>query len=108
MNIEESVLLNFIEQGFEVAKAIPEYFSKYSNKIYTNHQHMVLVVLKQKLRTTWRDLVEILKITIIPQKLGLKRIPNFTTLIKFSKKQLRLIIWNSKNRLKRRLTLSQK
>ena len=86
MVVEESTLLSFIEQGLEVAKAIPEYFSKYSNKIYTNHQHIVLVVLKQKLRTTWRDLIEIIKITIIPQKIGLKKIPNFTTLIKFSKK----------------------
>lgn len=86
MVIEESTLLSFIEQGFKVAKTIPEYFSKYSNKIYTNQQHTILVVLKQKLRTTWRDLIEILRITTIPQKIGLKRIPNFTTLIKFSKK----------------------
>ena len=86
MNVIESKLLKFIEEGLEVAKAIPEYFSKYSNKIYTNYQHIVLVVLKQKLRTTWRDLVEIIKITIIPDNIGLKRIPHFTTLIKFSKK----------------------
>ena len=86
MVVEESVLLNFIKQGLEVAKVIPEYFSKYSNKIYTNQQHIVLVVLKQKLRTTWRDLVEILKVTIIPEKIGLKKLPHFTTLIKFSKK----------------------
>ena len=83
MVVEESVLLNFIKQGLEVAKTIPEYFSKYSNKIYTNHQHTVLVVLKQKLRTTWRDLAEILKITTISKELGLRKIPHFTTLIKF-------------------------
>lgn len=94
MFVEESVLLNFVEQGLEVSKAIPEYFSKYSNKIYTNHQHIVLVVLKQKLRTTWRDLIEILKITIIPEKIGLKRIPDFTTLIKFSQKLSPLLLNN--------------
>jgi len=86
MGIKESKLLKFIECGFEVSKAIPLYFSKYANKIYTNHQHIVLVVLKQKLRTTWRDLIEFLKVSIIPHKIGLKNIPHFTTLIKFSKK----------------------
>ncbi len=57
MEVKNSALLNFVQQGLEVAKAIPKYFSKFSNKIFTNHQHLVLVVLKQKLRTTWRDLI---------------------------------------------------
>jgi len=86
VSVKESKLLKFIERGFEVAKVIPLYFSKYANKIYTNHQHIVLVVLKQKLRMTWRDLIEILKISTIPKEIGLTKIPHFTTLIKFSKK----------------------
>ena len=86
MRVKESKLLKFIEWGFKVAKAIPLYFSKYSNRIYTNHQHIVLVVLKQKLRTTWRDLIEFLKVSFIPKEIGLIEIPHFTTLIKFSKK----------------------
>lgn len=61
---KQSLYLNFIEQGMEIAKAIPEYFSKFSNKVYTNRQKMILLVLKQKLRTTYRDLVELLKITV--------------------------------------------
>ena len=86
MVINNSTLLNFINQGLDVAKAIPKYFSKYSNRIFTNHQHLVLIVLKQKLRSTWRDLIELLKISSIPKVLRLKRIPHFTTLIKFSKR----------------------
>ncbi len=86
MTVKNSTLLNFIQQGIDVAKAIPEYFSKFSNKIFSNHQHLVLVVLKQKLRTTWRGLTELLEISIVPQVLKLVRIPHFTTLIRFSKK----------------------
>ena len=52
MCVKESKLLKFIEWGFEVSKAVPLYFSKYANKVYTNHQRIALVVLKQKLRTT--------------------------------------------------------
>jgi len=86
MREKESKYLKFIEKGLELAKSIPRYFSKFSNKIFCNHQKIVLLVLKQKLRTTYRDLIEILKISDIPSYLGLKRIPHRTTLIKFAKK----------------------
>ena len=86
MEVKESKYLKFIDKGLELAKSIPRHFSKYSNKIFCNHQKMVLLVLKQKLRTTYRDLIEILKISDIPMYIGLKRIPHRTTLIKFAKK----------------------
>lgn len=92
MEVNNSKYLKFIQQGLEVAKAIPKYFSKYSNKIFTNQQHLVLVVLKQKLKTTWRNLLEILKISVIPEQLNLRRIPHFTTLIKFSKRISPLLV----------------
>jgi len=86
MRVKESKYLKFIDEALELAKAIPRYFSKYSNKIFCNHQKMVLLVLKQKLRTTYEDLIELLKISDIPLYLGLKRIPHSTTLVKFAKK----------------------
>ena len=43
MVVEESTLLSFIEQGLEVAKAIPEYFSKYSNK-----RSCLIIILKKR------------------------------------------------------------
>jgi len=86
MENKQSLYLNFIKQGLEIAKAIPEYFSKFSNKVFSNHQKMILLVLKQKFKTTYRDLVEFLKVTKIPEIIGLKRIPHFTTLIRFSKR----------------------
>ncbi len=92
MSRNESEYLKFIDKGLELAKSIPRHFSKFSNKIFCNHQKIVLLVLKQKLRTTYRDLIEILKISYIPIYIGLKRIPHHTTLVKFAKKiKLRLL-----------------
>ena len=83
---EESKYLNFIDKALELCKEIPRYFSKFSNKVFCNHQKLILLVLKQKLRTTYRDLVELLKISEIPLYIGLKRIPHHTTLVKFAKR----------------------
>ncbi len=88
----ESVYLKFIDDMLELCKQIPEHFSKYSNKIYSNHQHLVLLVLRQKLRTTYVDLVEQMEVSIIPEYIGLKRIPHYTTLVKFAKKVNKAII----------------
>jgi len=86
MNKEESKYLSFIDKALELCKEIPRYFSKFSNKVFCNHQKIILLVLKQKLRTTYRDLVELLKISDIPLYIGLNRIPHHTTLVKFAKK----------------------
>ena len=86
MNKKESKYLSFIDKALELCKEIPRYFSKFSNKIFCNHQKLILIVLKQKLRTTYRDLIEILKISNIPLYIGLKRIPHHTTLVKFAKR----------------------
>jgi hypothetical protein len=83
---KNSKYLRFIDKALELCKDIPRFFSKFSNKIFCNHQKLILLVLKQKLRTTYRDLVEILKISDIPIYIGLKRIPHHTTLVKFAKK----------------------
>jgi len=86
MDKKESKYLRFIDKALELCKNIPRYSSKFSNKIFCNHQKLILLVLKQKLRTTYRDLIEILKISNIPLYIGLKRIPHHTTLVKFAKK----------------------
>src|SRR3990167_11242844 len=81
-----SKYLKFIDTASELCKDIPRHFSRYSNKIFCNKQKIILLVLKQKLRTTYRDLIEFLKISHIPMLIGLKRIPHHTTLVKFAKK----------------------
>ena len=86
MKNNESKYLKFVDKALELCNVIPRYFSKFSNKIFCNHQKIILLVLKQKLRTTYRDLVELLKITHIPMYIGLTRIPHHTTLVKFAKR----------------------
>ena len=86
MKRNDSKYIKFIDEALELCKSIPRHFSKFSNKIFCNHQHIVLLVLKQKLRTTYEDLIEFLKISDVPKYLGLKRIPHYTTLVKFHKR----------------------
>jgi hypothetical protein len=86
MKDNESKYLKFIDAASELCKDVPRHFSKFSNKIFCNHQKIILLVLKQRLRTTYRDLIEILKVSTIPLRIGLKRIPHHTTLVKFAKK----------------------
>jgi len=87
MIVKDSVLLKFIDEALELAKTIPRFFSKFSNKIFCNHQKIVLLVLKQKLNVSYRDLIEFLKTSKdIMLMIGLKRIPHHTTLVKFANK----------------------
>lgn len=87
-----SKYIKFIDGALEICKGIPRYFSKFSNRIYCNHQHIILLVLKQKLRTTYEELIEFLKVSCIPEHIGLRRIPHYTTLVKFHKRLKKSII----------------
>lgn len=79
--------LKFIDEALALAKAIPRYFSKYSNRIYCNHQKLVIYVLMQKLKTTYRGIVSWLRANeTIRLCLGLFRIPVHTTMIRFTPK----------------------
>ena len=61
----------------------PKYSSKYSSKIFDNHQHIILQVFRQKMKLPYRDFIEFLKASKIPTWLNLKRIPHFTSPHKF-------------------------
>ncbi len=71
---------------------VPVYFSKYSNKIYTNIQHLFLLVAKENTTYGYRKFIESLYDSKIPEYISLKRIPHFTTLQKFaSRLQAKLV-----------------
>jgi len=87
MKSEYSDYLKFIDDALEIAKSIPRYFSKFSNKIYCNHQKMAIVVLMQKLKTTTRGIVSILKASSeMRMHLGLHKVPVHTTIVRFINK----------------------
>ena len=87
MGKEYDDYLKFIDDALELAKSIPKYFSKFSNRIYCNHQKLVIYVLMQKLKTTTRGIVSLLRAS--PElclRIGLVRVPVHTTLVRFAKK----------------------
>jgi len=78
--------LNFIDEALKLAKKIPKYFSKYSNRIYCNHQKLCILVLMQKLKTTSRGIISWLRSSSEARlHLGLHRVPVHTTILRFAK-----------------------
>ena len=63
------------------------YNSKFSNKLYTQYQHLFLLVYKQFRKFTYKELLEDLSDNItLRVYLGLNKLPDYTTLVKFAKK----------------------
>src|SRR3989344_363862 len=61
--------------------------SKFSNKLYTQYQHLFLLVYKQFRKFTYKELLEDLSDNITLRiYLGLNKLPEYTTLIKFAKR----------------------
>jgi len=84
MPIKASIYLDFIRVSLEICSLIPLHFSKYSNKIYNNHQLITLLVFKQRLKISYKDLVEDLKTReSILRILRLHRLPDPSTIRKF-------------------------
>lgn len=84
--------LKFVGEALELTKKIPKYFSKFSNKIYCNHQKLTIYVLMQKLKLTTRGIVSFLRSNpSICLEFGLLRIPVHTTIVRFVAKIKNLI-----------------
>jgi transposase len=61
--------------------------SKYANHLYTDHQHVVLLALRQHFGKSYRDFCEILEVCgSLLEEIGLRRVPHWTTLQKFSRR----------------------
>ncbi|MEK6935096.1 MAG: transposase [Nanoarchaeota archaeon] len=87
MNKEYSDYLKFIDDALDLAKSLPRYFSKYSNKIYCNYQKFAIYVLMQKFKTTTRGIASILRASSdMRMHLGLTRVPSHSTIVRFVNK----------------------
>lgn len=63
------------------------YSNKFCNKIYTQFQHLFLLVYKQYRKFTYEELLTDLESNFeLKAYLGLKKLPHYTTLIKFAKR----------------------
>lgn len=65
---------------------IPEFSNKYSKKIFTLWQHIVLHSFRQMLNLSYREFIYWLESSRIIEYLRLKRIPHYTTLQKVAKR----------------------
>lgn len=76
---------DFCYELFRIAE-LPLYFSKFSNKIYSNFQKLFLLVYKQFRKFTYEELMtDIGSNEELRIYLGLSKLMNYTTLIKFAK-----------------------
>ncbi len=83
----KSELYKFLASARNLVSKIPKYNSKFSNKIYDNHQKMIILVFRQKMRMTYRGIVRFFRFSYLARALlNLKRIPNHSTLVKFHKR----------------------
>jgi len=77
---------DFCYELFRIAE-LPLHFSKYSNKMYSVYQKLFLLVYKQFRKFTYEELLTDLSDNLsLRAYLGLNKLPNYTTLIKFAKK----------------------
>ena len=78
--------IRFIRAAFSIVKAIriTPYSCKYSKKIYTQYQLLVLILFKDYRNQHYRDFIEdIGDMKSIQEELDLSAVPHFTTLQKF-------------------------
>lgn len=69
---------------FRIAQ-LPLHFSKFSNKMYSNFQKLFLLVYKQLRKFTYEELLtDLASNTELMIYLGLAKLPDYTTLIKFA------------------------
>lgn len=89
MNVENCSLIKVLDlaQKLLTISQVPLKGHKFSQNTFTQHQLFKLMVLKTYLRLDYRKFEEYLKTSYIPEYLGMKRIPHFTTLQKFAQRQ---------------------
>ena len=76
----------FIDLAQELVKDMPLFNSKFSKKTYNNHQKMTILLLKQKTKLSYDLLIDDLSTrTVVLDKIGLKKIPEVSTIKKFAK-----------------------
>jgi len=78
--------IRFVElsSGLIRDSRIPLFSSKFSKRTYTQHQLLILLLLKEYLSEDYRDTVELTEVMdTIREKIQLNEVPHFTTLHKF-------------------------
>lgn len=83
----QSELKKFLVSARKLISKIPKFSSKFSNRIYDNHQKMIILVFRQKMRMTYRGILKFFRFSGLARAmLNLKKIPDHSTLVKFHKR----------------------
>ena len=84
---KNSELKTFLVSARKLINKIPKFNSKFSNRIYDNHQKMIILIFRQKMRMTYRGIVKFFRFSGLARALlNLKSIPDHSTLVKFHKR----------------------
>jgi hypothetical protein len=97
--------IRFVEvsSGLIRDSRVPLYSSKFSKKTYTQHQLLILLLLKEYLTEDFRDIIELTEIMDpIREKIHLDETPHFTTIQKFCQRTNSFVFSRLLNRLKNR------
>jgi hypothetical protein len=92
--LPKSHVLRLTEKAIHLARrAVSQYSLKFSKHRYTHPQHVVLLCLKVRKNTTYRDLLdELIEMTLIHYVLGLAELPTPSTLCK-AFNRLDMAVW---------------
>ena len=94
--------IRFVELSSGLIKdsRIPLFSSKFSKKTYTQHQLLILLLLKEYLAEDYRDTVELTEIMdSLREKIHLDGVPHFTTIHKFCQRIRSFVFTRLLNRL---------
>jgi hypothetical protein len=84
---KEPFLKRFVVSTKKLVNKIPRYSSKFSNKIYDVRQKLSVLILRQRLKMTYREVVRFLKFNSLARALlNLKTVPDHSTLVRFHNK----------------------
>lgn len=82
-----SELKTFLVSARKLVNKIPKFNSKFSNRIYDNHQKMIILIFRQKMRMTYRGIVMFFRFSGLARALlNLSNVPDHSTLVKFHKR----------------------
>ncbi len=86
MNVIKHKFKKFSKIVDELCKMgeIPKYFRYVQKKTFDNYQHLFLLIAKENTTFGYRKYTESLYDSKIPQYIGLKKIPHFTTMQKYA------------------------
>lgn len=83
----KSELKTFLVSARNLINKIPRFSSKFSNKIYDNHQKMIILIFRQKMKMTYRGITKFFRFSSLARALlKLVNVPDHSTLVKFHKR----------------------